>query len=136
MRSIILETVARFLTPLLVLFSIFLLLRGHHEPGGGFAGGLLASTAFALFMISSGKERSSEALPFDPRMLISGGLLVAVVAAVVGLFQGDAMLTGVWIAFPEGETPHYGTPLLFDVGVFLVVSGITILILQSLAEEE
>lgn len=136
MRSIILETVARFLTPLLVLFSIFLLLRGHHEPGGGFAGGLLAATAFALFMISSGKEKSREALPFDPRMLISGGLLVAVVAAVAGLFQGGAMLTGVWIAVPEGETPHYGTPLLFDVGVFLVVSGITILILQSLAEEE
>ena len=136
MRSIILETVARFLTPLLVLFSIFLLLRGHHEPGGGFAGGLLASTAFALFMISSGRKEASHALPFDARMLIGGGLLVAFIAAAFGLFQGQPLLTGVWIAVPEGETPHYGTPLLFDVGVFLVVSGITILILQSLAEED
>ena len=87
-------------------------------------------------MISSGRKEASTALPFDARMLIGGGLVVAIAAAAFGLFQGHPLLTGAWIAVPEGETPHYGTPLLFDVGVYLVVSGITILILQSLAEED
>lgn len=134
MRSIILETATRFLAPLLVLFSMFLLLRGHHEPGGGFAGGLMAATAFALYMFASDAS-SPRVMPFDAHALIGSGLLVAVATASAGLFVDLPLFTGLWVPPAPGETPHYGTPLLFDIGVYMVVSGVTILILQTVAEE-
>lgn len=135
MRSLILETTARFLTPLLVLFSIFLLLRGHHRAGGGFAGGLLATIAFALLMLASGGRAARKALPLDPHVLIGAGLLVAAVTALAPVLVGLPMFTGIWIPAPGGETPHYGSPLLFDIGVYLVVTGIGVLILHTVSEE-
>lgn len=135
MRSLILETTARFLAPLLVLFSIFLLLRGHHRAGGGFAGGLLATIAFALLMLSAGREAARKALPLDPHVLIGAGLLTAAVSGLAPLLVDLPLFTGIWIPVAAGETPHYGSPLLFDIAVYLVVTGIGVLILNTVSEE-
>ena len=70
MRGLILRTATTWLMPVLLLFSLFLLLRGHNEPGGGFAGGLVAAAAFVLLSVSSGVKVARGALPVDPRSLI------------------------------------------------------------------
>ncbi len=137
MKSLILLTAARLISPLLLMFSVFLLLRGHNEPGGGFAGGLVAAAAFILLAISRDPATARSALRIEPQTLMGAGLLMAVGAGVVGLFFGRPLLTGIWVGLelPTG-TLDVGTPLLFDIGVYLVVLGSTLTMVLTLAEEE
>ena len=135
MRSIILQTALKFLTPLLLLFSFFLLLRGHNEPGGGFTGGLVAASAYSLYMISHGTDKAKKLLGVEPIFLIGLGLLIALIAGVTGIALGYPFLTGVWA---EGKFPiigKIGTPLIFDIGVYLVVLGIVTKVMFVLSEE-
>lgn len=136
MRSLILPTAARFLLPLLLLFSLFLLLRGHNEPGGGFAGGLVAAAAFALYAMAYDVPTARRALRVDPRALIGLGLFVALGSGAVAALGGRPFLTGVWgyLSLPRAKV-DLGTPVLFDVGVYLVVMGVVLTIILSLAEE-
>jgi multicomponent Na+:H+ antiporter subunit B len=133
-HSLILRTATRFLLPLLVLFSLFLLLRGHNEPGGGFIGGLLAAGAFALYLLAYDVEAARQLLPVDPRTLVAAGLLLAAGSGGVALAIGRPFLSGLWVAEAVPGLGKIGTVLLFDVGVYLVVIGTTLLILFSLAE--
>ena len=137
MRGLILPTTAVWLMPVLMLFSIFLLLRGHNEPGGGFAGGLVAAAAFVLLSISSGVGEARRVLRADPRSLIGAGLLLMLQAGVVApIFYGEPFLTAYWWSFSLGGNEFsVGTPLLFDVGVYLAVAGTILLIAFSLEEE-
>jgi multicomponent Na+:H+ antiporter subunit B len=136
MTSLILSTATRYLLPLLLLFSIFLLLRGHNDPGGGFAGGLVAAAAFALYAIANGVAAARRVLSVTPGTLIGGGLLVAVSSGLLPVLLGQPFMTGLWDKRPIPVIGKLGTPLLFDLGVYLVVIGITLLIIFSLAEEE
>jgi multicomponent Na+:H+ antiporter subunit B len=136
-NSLILQTTSRLLQPLLLMFSVFLMLGGHNGPGGGFAGGLMAAASFALHTIAFDVRAAREALRFDPQNLISVGLALAVVSGLVSLLFGMPLMTSYWFAIPLGELGKLdlGTPLLFDLGVYLVVCGVTLLIIFSLAEE-
>ncbi|HUG47194.1 MAG TPA: Na+/H+ antiporter subunit B [Candidatus Limnocylindria bacterium] len=138
MRSLILVTGARLLTPLLLLFSVFLLVRGHNEPGGGFAGGLVAACAFILVAISREPAAARRALRVQPQTLIGVGLLVAIASGALSLLVGDPLLTGQWvdIPLPDGGNLALGTPLAFDLGVYLVVLGATLTMVLTLAEED
>lgn len=138
MNSVILRTAARFLIPLLVLFSIYTLFRGHNQPGGGFAGGLLAATAFALYVFAWDAAAAKSALGLDPHALIATGLLFALGSGLFPVLTGHEFLTGLWAKLPvrEGSNLALGTPLIFDIGVYLVVVGSTILIVTSLTEEQ
>jgi len=135
MTSLILSTATRYLLPLLLLFSIFLLLRGHNEPGGGFAGGLVAAAAFALYAIAHNVADARRVLRIDPRLLVGLGLLTALSSGLIGLLAGYPFMTGLWSTRSLPVLGKVGTPLLFDLGVYLVVIGITLLIIFSLAEE-
>lgn len=135
MPSLILSTAARFLLPLLLLFSVFVLLRGHNEPGGGFVGGLMAAAAFALHAIANGLDEARELLRFDSRSLIGGGLLVALGSGLPAMAAGHPFLTGRWGTLAWPEVFKIGTPLAFDVGVYLVVAGTTLTIIFALMEE-
>jgi multicomponent Na+:H+ antiporter subunit B len=137
MTSLILSAATRFLLPLLLLFSIFVLLRGHNEPGGGFVGGLIAAAAFALHAIATDVRRARRTLQADPRTLIAAGLLVALGSGIFGPIAGRPFMSGFWVTLdvPLVEELHIGTPLLFDGGVYLVVLGVTLTIIFSLAEE-
>lgn len=137
MTSLILSTASRLLLPLFLLFSIFILLRGHNEPGGGFVGGLIASAAFALHAIAYDVEKTRTLLPIDTRSLIVLGLLLAMSSGTISLFIGEPFFTGQWVRvsfWPIGEL-DLGTPLFFDIGVYLTVIGVTLTIILSLAEE-
>ena len=137
MSSLILRTTTRLLGPLLLFFSIFVLLRGHNAPGGGFAGGLVAAAAFALYAITFDVPSARSALRADPHTLIGAGLLLAAMSGAVALFRGQPFLTGQWgsLHVPGAGEIALGTVLLFDTGVYLVVLGVTLLIVWSLAEE-
>jgi multicomponent Na+:H+ antiporter subunit A len=130
-NSPIFRTAARLLMPLLLAFSIFLFLRGHNEPGGGFVGGLVAAAAFALYTIAFGTRRAREALVVKPLTLLGTGLLVALVSGLPAVLRGQPFLTALWA---PGSLP-LGTPALFDAGVFLVVAGVVLMMLFTLAEE-
>ncbi|MFH1085957.1 MAG: MnhB domain-containing protein, partial [Chloroflexota bacterium] len=73
MTSLILRTMARYLLPLSLMFSIFLFLRGHNEPGGGFVAGLVAAAAFALYAIAYGSAAARPVLWIEPRLVIGRG---------------------------------------------------------------
>lgn len=135
MRSLILLTAIRYLLPLLLLFSIFLLLRGHNDPGGGFVGGLAAAAAFVLYAIARGVAEAQKILRVNPRTLISLGLLTAAISGTFSLAVGQPFLTGLWGKQEIPVLGKVGTPLMFDLGVYLVVIGVTLLIIFSLAEE-
>ncbi|GAB4175221.1 MAG: Na+/H+ antiporter subunit B [Terrimicrobiaceae bacterium] len=134
MNSVILRTVTRLLSGLLLVFSVFLLLRGHNLPGGGFAGGLVAGGAFALQVIAGGVASARALLGIDPRTLIGAGLVVAIVSGLLALGAGDPFLTGLWDKTPLPIVGKLGTPLLFDLGVYIVVMGISCLMVFSLSE--
>ncbi len=132
-ESIILFEATRYLAPLMVLLSFYLLLRGHNEPGGGFVGGLLAAAAFALHVIASGVLYARRMLRVDPRTLMGVGLLLALLMGVPALLHGQPFMTGIWLPHKLPVLGKVGTPLLFDVGVYLLVVGITLTIIFELA---
>jgi multicomponent Na+:H+ antiporter subunit B len=133
-NSLILRTTVRAVTPLLAVLSIFLLLRGHDEPGGGFIGGLLLATAVALHGLAFGVTASRRLLRVDPRTLIGAGVVCTAVSGLISLAAGRSFLTGLWGASVPG-IGKLSTVLLFDVGVFLVVVGTTLVMLFTLEEE-
>lgn len=132
MRSLILSTVARVSIGLMLIFSVHLLLRGHHEPGGGFIGGLVAATGLVLYVLAEGPGAVRAALRVDPRTLAFAGLAVAIAACLPGIAMGAPFMTAVWVALGGGKV---GTPVLFDVGVYLVVVGGVLALVLALEEE-
>jgi len=133
MNSVILRTATRFIMPLLLLFSIVILLQGHNKPGGGFIAGLIAAATFSLHALAFDPDSTRRVLVVDLRSLIGGGLLVALVSALVPLAHGLPLMTGVWTTVPMmgGDPIKIGTPLLFDLGVYLVVVGISLMMVLS-----
>ena len=134
-ESVILSTAARLMLPLLLLFSIFLLLRGHYEPGGGFVGGLVAAAAFALYATAFGVDSTREVLRIDPRVLIGAGVLLAAFSGMIAWLFGDPYLTDVWNDRTWPVLGTVGTPLFFDIGVYFVVLGVVLKIIFVLAED-
>ena len=119
----ILPAAARLVVPVQYAFSIYLLLRGHNLPGGGFIGGLVLASALVLRAMVDPKR----APKFDLIALSGIGLLVALGSAVLPWCFGLPFFTGVWggeIWLPAVDKVKIGTPLTFDIGVFLVVTGV------------
>ncbi|MEW6649407.1 MAG: Na+/H+ antiporter subunit B [Chloroflexota bacterium] len=135
MGSLILHLAARYLMPLLLLFSVFLLIRGHNEIGGGFVGGLVAAAGFILYAIANSVGAARRILRIQPQNLIAAGLLTALLSGVVGWLNGKPYMSGDWLEQPLPVVGKMGTPVLFDVGVYLVVIGVTLLIVFTLAED-
>jgi len=135
MTSSILQTAVRLLMPLLLLFAVFLLLRGHNQPGGGFVGGLVVAASFVLYSIAFGVDAARRALLVRPSTLLGVGLLVALVSGLPAVAAGHSFMTALWTTVAAGSMAiAVGTPLVFDVGVFLAVIGVVLTIVFTLAE--
>ena len=134
MRPLILKTAANYLLPLLLLFAVFILLRGHYKPGGGFLGGLIASIAFVLHAFANGYVNTLRLLKLHPAVLMPVGLSLSLFSGLLPVFAGKPYMTGLWSEHPIPVIGLVGTPLLFDIGVFLVVFGITLTILFTISE--
>ncbi len=136
--SPLLATGTRTMVPTLVLFSVFLLVTGHDVPGGGFAGGLIASAALLLVFLAFGARGLKRALPLDPEALTGVGLAAAILAGIVGLVFNDTFLT---YTYASTELPLIGdvkisTLLLFDVGVYILVIGLVATAVLRLGKEQ
>jgi multicomponent Na+:H+ antiporter subunit B len=136
MKSTILQTATTYIMPLLLLFSFFLLLRGHNEPGGGFTGGLVAATAYSLYAIAFGVDEARKLLRAEPIKLIALGLLIALLSGVWAMANGEIFMTGYWTKQEFPIIGKIGTPFIFDIGVYFVVLGIALKIIFTLSEEE
>ncbi|PHR25640.1 MAG: Na(+)/H(+) antiporter subunit B [Hoeflea sp.] len=124
MRTVIFRSIAPYLTSLMVLFSIFVLLRGHNEPGGGFIGGLIAASALAIYGIACGVAPVRRAIYFHPMAISAFGLFMSAMAGVLSVFAGVPYMSGLWI-YPHlfGVEVALSSVLVFDIGVYLVVVG-------------
>jgi len=135
MKSVILSATARFLLPVLFMFSLFLLVRGHHLPGGGFVGGLVAAAAFVLYAIAYSVQEARTLLRANTISLLGVGLLLALGSGLLSLVYGEAFMTGLWLHHHVPVLGKLGTPVVFDIGVYLVVLGATLTVLFNLVED-
>jgi len=133
MRSTILQTASNYLLPILLLFSVFLLLRGHYYPGGGFVGGLVASIAFVLHSFAYGTDNTLKILRYKPLTLIPMGLGLATLSMFLPVLFGYPVMTGMWFDEPIPVIGMIGSALFFDVGVYLVVIGVVLTILFTIS---
>ncbi len=136
--SLIIRTATAIMVPLLLLFSISLLIRGHDEPGGGFIAGLVASSAFSMYLFAFDADSTKKFLKVNSRILMGVGLLLAMIAGFIALAFGQEFLTAQWLYIALGNlgTLKLSTPLLFDIGVYLVVLGTVTTIIIALAKSE
>lgn len=137
MNTLILRTVAPFLTALMAIFSVFVLLRGHNEPGGGFIGGLIAASALAIYGIANGVASVRRALYFHPIHISAFGLTLSALSGLPSLPLQVPYLTGLWLS-PSvlGVEIPVSTVQLFDIGVYFVVVGSIASIALALEERD
>jgi multicomponent Na+:H+ antiporter subunit B len=134
--SLIMRVTVRLLVPLLLLFSLFMLLRGHNHPGGGFVGGLVASSAFVLYALATGIEGARTVLRTRPIRLLGIGLACSYSAGLAALATGASFMEGLWLKvdLPLLGELKVGSSLLFDIGVMLVVVGTVLLMVFSVED--
>ncbi|QOG05241.1 Na(+)/H(+) antiporter subunit B [Aureimonas sp. OT7] len=134
MNSLILSALSRILFTIMFGVSLFILYRGHNFPGGGFVGGLIAASGFAVLALANGAESARQALYFHPIALSGCGLVMAVASGLPGLFTDRSFLTHWWLHLGGF---HTGTALIFDIGVYLVViGGVMAMVLRFYEETE
>lgn len=134
MKTLILRTASNYLLPVLLVFSIFILLRGHYLPGGGFVGGLIAAIAFVLHAFANGLDNTKGLLRFHPGFLMPFGLGLALISGMAPVLVGEAFMTGLWFPEPFPVIGNVGSALFFDIGVYLVVIGVTLTIIFTISE--
>ncbi|MEM9399434.1 MAG: MnhB domain-containing protein [Verrucomicrobiota bacterium] len=123
----------------MLILSLFILYRGHNHPGGGFIGGLVACFPFVLIMLSQGTQAARQRLKLQPVQLMAIGLLLAVISALLGIFDHQEFMKGLWLpgfALPLLGKVHLGTPLVFDIGVYLTVIGFSLNVIFDFEEIE
>jgi multicomponent Na+:H+ antiporter subunit B len=126
--SYIFRTVVRFSFFIINIAAFYLLLRGHNLPGGGFIGGLASSISFLLLSLAMGVGELHKIIRIDPVRIAAGGLLLAVLTGLLPVFAGGPFLEHSNFHVDLGPLLgdwHFGTPLLFDIGVYFVVVGVT-----------
>ncbi len=134
MKSAILKTASNYLLPILLLFSVFILLRGHYHPGGGFVGGLIASIAFVLHGFTHGTDNTLKLMRYHPGVLIPIGLALSTASMFAPMLTGLPVMTGLWFDEPIPVIGMIGSALFFDLGVYFVVVGVVLTILFTISQ--
>jgi len=136
-NTIIFRTAAPAITAMTLVFAVFVTLRGHNEPGGGFIGGLIAASGLALLGLSHGVPAVRRLLHLHPMSFAGFGLLVSALSGLLSLPLGRPLMTSQW-AFPKlfGVEVALSTPMMFDIGVFFVVAGAMTSIALALEQRE
>jgi multicomponent Na+:H+ antiporter subunit B len=180
MKTVILAVAIRILIPIFIIFSVYILFRGHNHPGGGFIGGLIGAIAFVFHTMTHGPQQTVDTflkinlygyprqpnqsrslylmrmmrvnvwrrrrkalhndvqhhmIHIEPIFIIATGLFLAASSGVAGLVFGKPFMSAFWADFsiPIIGTP--GTPILFDIGVYLLVLGVVLKITFVMSEE-
>lgn len=182
MKTILLAAALRLFFPLFIFFSIYILIRGHNHPGGGFIGGLILVIPFIFHVLIHGAEETHDKLflkrvyslkrreqeseisyklrsigyrlrglipwysrqdadrvlvkhfVIEPLHVIPVGLSLSLLAGLIPLFAGDAFLTGVWAKAEIPLIGKIGTTLLFDIGVYFLVSAVVLKVVLTMSK--
>jgi multicomponent Na+:H+ antiporter subunit A len=134
-NTVLMRTVGRFLMPLLVIWSLYLLFRGHNEPGGGFIAGLVGGAGFALTYLAAPSDRDARIRLAYPA-IIGAGIVVAGLSGLVGYVDGSFLRPlHAEIPLAWGGYFHFTTAFIFDIGVYLAVVGVLLTALNELGLE-
>ena len=135
--TLILQVGTSFLVPLSLLFAVYVFLKGHQSPGGGFVGGLVAGVALIVYRMCFGGESLRRVLPVTERTMIAVGLCLAAGTGSAALLFGLPFFTSNngYLPLPGGGYYHWATVAIFDLGVFLVVVGVVVGMMDALASE-
>ncbi len=141
MRTLILQTAVRAIVPLSLVFAMFIYFKGHQLPGGGFVAGLVAAVALIVHRMSYGTQSLRRMLPCSERTMVAIGLTLALSTGIGALFVGLPFLTSThgYIHLPTTTGTSYefewASVMIFDLGVFLVVTGVVVGMIDCLAKE-
>lgn len=137
-RSVIVDTISRIVFHSALMFSLYLLFAGHNQPGGGFVGGLVTATAFALVYVAGGIEAVRSLSRLQPWVILGAGLFLAAMTALLPLVAGEAVLQS---SHTELDLDAVGlghvelsTALAFDIGVYGVVIGMVLMVVHAFGE--
>ena len=133
MNTLIFRTIAPVLVVIMLVFSVFVTLRGHNEPGGGFIGGLIAASAIAIYGMALGAEATRRAMRVDPLAVAGFGVVLAACAGLLSLPFDLPFLTGLWTQVFGTDV---STPMIFDIGVYFVVLGTISAVALGLEDDE
>ena len=137
-NNVILRTVAKLVSLIILTLAIYLFLAGHHSPGGGFVGGLVLASALVLLFVVFDVETIRQAIPVDFKKVAAFGALLSVGTGFGSLLFGKNFLTQ---GFDYFNLPFFGkteltTVMIFEAGVALVVVGVVVTIILSISEDE
>lgn len=136
-RSVMLEYIARAAYWFMLVAAVWILLRGHNAPGGGFIAGLVAVAASALLAIVYGVDSARRRLPLQPLQLAVAGVLMALISGIPGALDSDPFLTHQWWNLELGnQSIKLSTVIVFDVGVFAAVWGAFATYLFALLDDQ
>lgn len=138
-NDLILRTTTTLIAFILIAFSIYLFFAGHNAPGGGFIGGLMTAAAVVLMYMTYGFEAVKKIIPINFRQIIPIGLLIAVLTGVGSFLFDEPFLSHTFAHLHH--VPIFGelelaTAVLFDLGVYLTVVGITLTIILTIANDQ
>jgi multicomponent Na+:H+ antiporter subunit B len=133
MNNEILKISSGFLRLFFIVISVFMLMRGHNQPGGGFIGGIILASGFIVYGMAYGNAQLKKTLRAKPLTIIISGIATALFSALLG-FLKNTFFEGLWLKI-ESIGFKAGTPLLFDIGVYLTVFGILMMIFLTIMEE-
>lgn len=136
-NDVILHTVTKIAVMIIFTFSIYLFYGGHHNPGGGFIGGLSVASGITLLFLAFDIETIRKNIPFDFKNVATVGVLIAIFTGMGGLFFGQPFLTQTFGYF---DLPIFGktelaTATIFDTGVALAVIGTAVTIILTISDD-
>lgn len=136
--DVILQTSAKVLVFLILAYAIYILFAGHHNPGGGFVGGLVTASGLVLLYLAFDAKTVRQIIPLNFRIVGACGVLVSVLTGAIPALIGDPFLTheATYATLPVFGETHLATAVLFDIGVFLAVVGTAMTIITSISEDE
>ena len=136
-RSIIVDTSVRVLYHSMWVLSLYFLFAGHNQPGGGFIGGLVAGAAIALRYVAGGVDEVRTAVPIGPWTVLGGGLLISSTTSFVPIVLGNDVLdhTTFSATLPVIGDMKATSALPFDIGVYLVVLGMVLLMFEAFGDD-
>lgn len=138
MNSVILQLATPYVRSLLIFFAFVALLRGHNNPGGGFIGGLLAALAIVFSSFAFDRRPVQRKLIIKPGGYVAVGLVFLLLSFSPSLLKSQMLMEGVWVTIPMGILGelNVGSPLLFDIGVFMAVIGVTLMFFFTLTNRK
>ena len=122
MNNVILRFSLGIIWRLMIVYSVYIFLRGHNEPGGGFIGGLILALAFIIQDLAGGRSPLAERIVEQIPIFFAGVFGLLLINILTPALLGKSVLQGLWTAIPVPIAGKFSSVLLFDFAVYLIVS--------------